>query len=222
MASYRGEGRGGQGGSWGGWLPSKKRHFMKRRRDADGEQPLRNLSLGSVMAQFSLQSDCLKQRTETSSVPSFSTFGKSYIVSLRDQTCSCPDFCEARSGFAENYFSRWCKHIISAAGQVRAFDDCNVWHRAIAESGGGGPVAAFLVSPQASPEFLTTIGASREWINVYAKTARYGEKLPHLSGPLKHYGWNIAEKRWSYGSAPYGSGTIRKLLVQIEAINEDE
>jgi hypothetical protein len=182
---------------------------------------MQSITLASCMTRFSLQSDSLKGETATLSVPSFSSFGKSYSVSLASQTCACLDFVETRSGFAENYFSRWCKHIIAAANETGVFERASFWHRAIASEGGGGPIAAFLISPPAAQDFLTTVGASREWINVYARTARPRETLPNLSGPVRQYGWSLEGKRWSYGTAPKGAGIIRMLLSQIEAINEE-
>ncbi len=182
---------------------------------------MQDFSLPSRMVRFSLQSDCLKNSAMTVTVPSFRSIGKRYTVSLAAQTCSCADFLETRRSFAENYFSRWCKHIIAAANDVGAFGEANLWHKAIANEGAGGPVAAFLITPPDGQDFLATIGASREWINVFVRTARPGEKLPNLTGPVRQFGWSLSEKRWSYGSAPRGAGNIRKLLSQIEAINEE-
>lgn len=173
------------------------------------------------MTRFSLDCDCLAGRTdETRKVTSRSS-GSVYDVSLSDQSCDCPDFVEHRALQPKDHFSRWCKHIIWRAEEAGAFVDANPWQKAIVDHGRGGPLGAFLIELPHNQEFLTTVGTSRTWIDVYAKTALPGEKLPLLTGPIAQYGWSIVEKRWSYGQAPRGAKNIKQLLTQIEAIIEE-
>ena len=178
-------------------------------------------SLTSRMVSFSLQSDCLADKAASEPIKTIGSFGRKYTVSLADQTCSCPNFKETRADCPRDHLSRWCKHILRVAVEVGAINDSIFWINAIAKADRGGPAAAFLICPPDGQEFLTTIGRSREWINVFVRTARPGERLPHLTGPVREFGWNIAAKSWSYGTAPRGARSIRKLLSQIEAINEE-
>ena len=173
------------------------------------------------MQPFPLESDCLAGRDTSLRVTSFSWSGSRYKVSLADQTCSCPDFVKTRIDCPKDHFSRWCKHLIHAANKEGAFAECNEWHAAIAKAEKGGPTAAFVISVSARQEFLATIGSSPEWINVYAKTALPGERLPNLTGPIKQYGWNIDRKGWSYGNGPRGARELRKMLSQIEGITDE-
>lgn len=179
-------------------------------------------SLAASMMPFSLFCDGLVGRSEDTVVPSFSWSGQTYRVSLANQTCTCLDFVELRHDCPPNHFSRWCKHIITVANRMHYFVGCDAWHKAIAKEGAGGPFAAFLIASPSTQEFLATIGSSRDWINIFVRTAFPGQILPNLTGPIKQFGWSIGEKRWSYGIAPRGARDIRKLLVQIEGMNEGQ
>lgn len=140
-----------------------------------------------------------------------------YQVNLIDQTCTCSDF-SARSCRPKNHFSRWCKHLIKALDRDGAFEGIDEWQRAIVDDGHGGPKIAYMIARDAASPALITVGSSDEWINVYARKKKKGEKVSEASGSIARYGWSISQQRWSYGDGPDGAREIKKMLKVIEDV----
>ncbi|NKX47767.1 SWIM zinc finger family protein [Rhodobacteraceae bacterium R_SAG8] len=150
-------------------------------------------------------------------IPSQNSVGVFYHVSLENQTCSCPNF-QNRRNHPKDSFPRWCKHLVTALYHAGAFSDCEVWHKAIAEAGHGGPLGAFFVETDSSQRFLLTAGRNPDWINVLGRTLRKGERSDQATGRIREFGWCISEQRWSYGQGPPGARQLRKLMEQIDKI----
>ena len=166
---------------------------------------------------FALECDDIHPVSGDCRIASFSDPEVFYVVSLSDQTCSCPDFLH-RSDFPENSFSRWCKHLVAALSDAGAFENISQWHKGITEAGHGGPIGAFTVTTEKSQVFLLTAGRNPDWINVLGRTRRKGEQAHQASGPIREFGWCISERRWSYGEGPPGARELRRLMVQINEI----
>ncbi len=62
---------------------------------------------------------------------------------------------------------------------------------------------------------LVTVAAGKEWVNVYARTPRSGERIKTASGPIERYGWNVEEVRWSYSQGPPGSRELTPLMKLV-------
>jgi SWIM zinc finger len=142
-----------------------------------------------------------------------------YLLSLKEQTCTCEDFVLQRSNQPKNQLSRCCKHLLRALNQRGAFDHSNKWVKAMGDAGFGGPRLAWTLQLESATEVAMTIGLSKDWINVYAHSVRAGERIANASGPIKNYGWSVSDHRWSYGDSPPGARELKKLLFEIEAIN---
>lgn len=169
-------------------------------------------SLGSP---FSLEVALGPLPEGTHEVRSSSPEGGSYLVSLAEQTCTCPDFSH-RGGRPRNHFGRWCKHLVTELDRAGAFEYASEWHKAIAQERHGGPTMARLVDLKGAPSVLITPGGSDEWINVFAHSLRRGERVAQASGRITQSGWHIVERRWSYGDGPPGAGELRKLFGAID------
>jgi hypothetical protein len=142
-----------------------------------------------------------------------------YQVAISEQKCTCPDFAPGREVAPRNHLSRCCKHLLRELKNHGAFEASSKWIGAIAAAGHGGPSAAWIVHLEKSQSVAIVTGSNKEWINVFAHSVRSGEKIANASGPIKEFGWNVLQQRWSYGEAPPGARELRKLLVEIEAIN---
>lgn len=92
--------------------------------------------------------------------------GDVYSVNLIEQKCTCPDYAETRATAARNSTARLCKHLMRELRYLGVFEDTSEWLKAIAESGCGGPRAAWLVHRKSSPPALVTVGTNPTWINI--------------------------------------------------------
>ncbi len=52
-------------------------------------------------------------------------------------------------------------------------------------------------------------------MNVLARTKQRGERISEASGEIERFGWNVREKRWTYGDGPPGSRELTPRLREI-------
>ncbi len=152
--------------------------------------------------------------TEPQEVESYCSDGKTYLVDPVSVTCTCPN-AQLRTAWSQDSVARCCKHLLQVLGEVGVFADAGKWEAAILQDGHGGPAGAWLVDLKTAPAVLITVGLSREWVNVFAHTKRRGERIKEASGPIERFGWNISEKRWSYGEGPPGSKELTPIIKEI-------
>ena len=155
---------------------------------------------------------------EALSVESSSHPGTHYEVNLNALTCTCPNFVRLRQEVPPTSFGRMCKHLaaryrllvpegastelilaILGAGHMK------VDHRIARLASGGTVVLGF------DPD--------REWCDVFARRRRAGERGGSYTGLFARYGFNLLERRWSYGDGPDGAREIRRLIeaaIEVE------
>ena len=138
-----------------------------------------------------------------------------YEIDLNEQSCTCPDFRKRRTGYPRGHMGRFCKHLMHELACRDAFSGASEWHRAIADEGYGGPAMAWIVKLASPRQILVTADPSSDWINVFARAKKAHERSAEASGKIKRFGWNIAERRWSYGTAPPGARLIRDRLREL-------
>ena len=139
-----------------------------------------------------------------------------YTVSLDHMTCTCKDF-EDRIDYPRNHFGRWCKHLLSELYKKQAFKFSSEWHRGIAEVAYSGPMVAYIFNhPDARPILLTAT-RSTEWLDVFAHKKKGTEPANKAEGRIDVFGWNVVQKRWSYGEGPPGASVYRRYLSQIDS-----
>ncbi len=143
------------------------------------------------------------------SMPSESQEDISYIISPASVTCSCPDFQEKRADTPQDSPCRVCKHLMhyyvrhpdDIPSPLTPFTDIFVHLNAkdaripYAEPGIWSGVI------EGAGTLVTSWTESLPWVNVYVGN--------------KKYGYNIDEKRWSYGEQPGNADKILPLLPTI-------
>lgn len=120
-------------------------------------------------------------------------------VELKRHTCTCPEWLENRTDFAEGDFRRLCPHMAAAYSRLKAvssakfdpmFDAFVEDHRS---RGRGTSVdEVWQVADLKGGQILYANSPTREWIDIYA---------PGRSG-YQRFGYNRKEKRWAYGETP--------------------
>ena len=143
------------------------------------------------------------------SVPSETQEGISYIISPPSVTCSCPDFQKERARAPQDSPCRACKHLMhyyvqhpdDIPSSLTPFADIFVHFDAkdaripYAEPGIWSGVIGEVGT------LITSWKESLPWVNIYV-----GDKK---------YGYNIEEKRWSYGEQPCNADEILPLLHAV-------
>ena len=60
--------------------------------------------------------------------------------------------------------------------------------------------------------YLSYDPAATDWVDVFTRKKKMGEKGGNFTGDYERYGYNITEKRWSYGDGPAGAAEIKAFL----------
>jgi len=134
-----------------------------------------------------------------------------YQVHLRDLVCSCPDFQKRRKDFPFPDARRVCKHIYYLLSKTGELDSLDSFLRVFVEDHHPTQVVV-KATIGGSNEVVFTFSPGDEWINVYTRHRRRGEKPGHFSGAYDRYGFSLGRDGWSYGRYPAGAREIRKLI----------
>lgn len=148
------------------------------------------------------------------SIESYTTEGIVYEVDLSRMSCTCKDF-QARKKHSRGPLSACCKHLLGQLSLAKGIDRIGKWEKAIIDDGHGDPLCAWLIELDSASDVLATASGSLEWINVFAHSKRKGEKIIEASGTIRSHGWNVEERRWSYGEGPAGSRELTPLMREV-------
>ena len=78
-----------------------------------------------------------------------------------------------------------------------------------------GPRRFWRVSLETAPDVFVSHVGSSEWLNVFARTQRSGERIAEASGHWRRFGWNVYERRWSHDEGPPGSRELRRIMKEV-------
>ncbi len=151
--------------------------------------------------------DCILPSIPTTvSVKSDSNPDETYYVNLSDSSCSCSDWNSERRHFQPNTLNRCCKHVAYALHKIKKDSEYPEWLQCLINEcrhskKGLSPNFKWTIVLVKNNPVLVSSGNS-DWINVYA----------HHDGNFSKFGYDIKEKRWSYGIRPYYSATIKIAL----------
>jgi hypothetical protein len=137
-----------------------------------------------------------------------------YQVNLAELTCSCPDFVKRRNQFEGRDARRICKHIYQLLVTERAMAN---WDDLLTTFLKEHNPARRLLQARLRSGKIIVIGRTpgAEWIDVYTHRRKKGERGGNFSGGYDRYGFNLQEKRWSFGRPPAAAGEIRELIANF-------
>ena len=115
-----------------------------------------------------------------------------------------------------NHSGRWCKHQLAEYGFARCLPK-DKWIQSL-PSNYGGPVRAWRIHLKTVPSVLVTCNTGSAWLNLYARTARRGERIAQATGPIERSGWNTTEQRWSYGQGPIGCRELTRGALRCHTL----
>ncbi|BDU74539.1 hypothetical protein [Mesoterricola silvestris] len=164
--------------------------------------PSRTFNLSAVSFACEWATPCLHEippeLKRTFEVRSFSIDSdKVYTVDLGAHSCTCPDFLKRRENLPLGHALRCCKHITRVIRDTGLFEGQDELTRRVLDAG-GDPATIFLLIQ--FPGYIVTLAITpgQEWVNLWAP-----KKATKGPGEIELFGYNQAEKRWSYGKPPY-------------------
>lgn len=158
------------------------------------------------------------QFSGTFEVESFSG-DDTYVVDLKEQTCTCLNFKEDRLPHAPpDHLGRWCKHLVQVLYDCGTMDELDEWRAALLADGFGGPLFAYFVMLPNAQKMVIGINSRMQWIDVYARSKKAGENMTNATGRIRRYGWHVSGHEWSYGEAPAGASELRPLLRSFDEL----
>jgi hypothetical protein len=138
-------------------------------------------------------------------ISSFNEPGMVYEVNLAGPSCSCPDFKHGRHLLPVGHISRCCKHIMQAFSEARPSNGWPSWLDSFVEAGFNPPQnQEWNIFHSKNGNYLVS-SVIRDWGNVYAR----------ISGDNEKYGYNVVEKRWSYGNEPENAVALAKAIRKL-------
>lgn len=132
-----------------------------------------------------------------------------FELNLIDQTCGCDSFQKNRHIYPVNDVRRLCQHLRYELLQkhcayISELAECYISYR----SRDNFNISKYQLS-SGVPFYIGHNGTKSEWIDIFARKRRKGEKEGNFTGAYERYGYNLLEKRWSYGEGPAGAKEIK-------------
>lgn len=148
------------------------------------------------------------------------TKGETFDVDLKACQCTCSEFAERRSAFPINDIRRLCRHLL------KAYEKAGIWGQqdeiALAmlrtgpiEGGAWAHRALYKANLLSGAEVFFGATKGKDWISIYTRKRKRGEKAGHFTGAFDSFGFNRATGQWSYGTAPPAAKEIKKLLDSV-------
>jgi hypothetical protein len=176
------------------------------RRNAPPKTPSVSEVVASAIGSFDIASPRLPSIPIQMQIRSHSDESVVYRVDLAGPSCECPDFNPQRSKLPPGNLSRCCKHILEAFSKVRPEIGWPGWLDAFIEFGvRPNPEQKWQVARMLDEHALLS-SANKGWVNLYT----------HDSNGNAKFGYNISERRWSYGKEPKYASSIAKHILQSQ------
>lgn len=132
-----------------------------------------------------------------------------YKMDYSRYSCTCSDWITNRSSYPETDVRRLCKHLTrKLPGKLK--DDFFRLSRILTEAYtvDGVPIWLKIGCYKIDEKYVILVrNSDRPWIDVIT-IPRYERK----TNPYSMFGFNVEEKRWSYGEGPKNARVLRELI----------
>jgi len=138
--------------------------------------------------------------------------GESFTLSLANLTCSCADWTEKRSGLPERSPGRLCRHLVTEVNKMKeSLPEMNApfsWLLGERSQRGKGTHAVEYYNLLMTDDgtCLVSFGSSK-WAHVL---------VPIEEAVYDRYGFDFADRHWSYGRQPHGFGPIKRYINDLQ------
>jgi hypothetical protein len=177
-----------------------RKEWAKQQRQAAAKRM--NEFVAATAFNFNLQNAQLPSIPLVLEIRSHSQKGIKYQVDLSEPRCSCPDWVGARQHIPVGHLTRCCKHVLDAYGQVEPEEGWPGWL---------GAFFNFAWPPHPNQSWLIVeVGNSFALVSTAAKG--WANAFVEVDGGYDRFGYNVEERRWSYGMAPPGSRNIARMI----------
>lgn len=179
-----------------------RKDWAKRQKEEAAERM--NEFVASAAANFDLRYAQLPSIPLVVQIKSHSQKSLKYQVDLSGPSCTCPDWIGGRKRVPLGHLTRCCKHVINAYGQIEPDSGWPGWLGAFFDfSWPPHPNQSWFVI-EVGNSFALVSSATKGWANVFVEA----------DGSYDRFGYNVEERRWSYGIAPPGCRQILKTFLE--------
>ena len=145
-----------------------------------------------------------------------------YDIDLAEQSCTCRNF-KKKKAFAKNDIRRFCDHLMNEFGKRDLFEYTHHRTLMVGELGARGATqSAYALKHFDLPLMYILVEKENPWLNVYCRTKQTGENIYNASGYYDRHGYNIIEKRWSYGEGATGISLLRDFFKSVTTLEDIE
>ncbi len=143
-----------------------------------------------------------------------------YMVDLADQSCTCRHH-DKKSAAPKNDIRRFCEHLMIEFKKRNIFENTNHRTLMVGELGTNGATSrAYALKHDDLPLIYLLIEDESPWVNVYCRQKERGETIHNASGCYVRHGYNIIEKRWSYGMGTSGVSVVGSFFKSISTLED--
>ena len=172
----------------------------------------KNSTVCDVIDELKVEFKEIPQKTYIKKVVANYNENSFYELDLIHQTCGCEKFQQC-SIYPVNDIRRLCPHLQNEllprfVINISELAECYVNYG----SRRNHVISKYHLS-SGIPFYIGHSGLKCEWIDVYARKRKKGEKEGNFTGSYERYGYNLLEKRWSYSEGPAGASEIKKQIA---------
>jgi hypothetical protein len=135
-------------------------------------------------------------------IKSHSEKGLKYEVDLNQPSCTCPDWLGGRRRIPVGHLTRCCKHVLNAYSQIEPECGWPGWLGAFFSCGWPPHPHQSWSVIESRNSYVLISSPAKEWANVFVE----------VDGTYDRFGFNVEERRWSYGIAPPDAGLLQKFF----------
>lgn len=191
-----------------------KRVSEEKRRE---EQILKLTNLGAAFGIVEVNLDLSKLPVLTDQMVIRDNDGFEQSVDLGQLTCSCERFQSDKFDCSQTHASRLCEHLFEAIDEKNGFSWATDLERALIKIGTREvSKKAYSFWHPYDGWFFVIVGKDTKWISVFHRDK--GDMAEWSS--YQRSGWNLFEKRWSFGEKVATSGDFTKILREIRELED--
>lgn len=136
-----------------------------------------------------------------------------YEIDIQNVSCPCGDFKkQQRYLYSNTDIRRFCRHLATAFSKKLKIEQTEIVSKMLGY--GIKENINEYTFKSGIKYYISYNNENDEWIDVFARKRKPGEKNGLYTGDYERFGFNKSEKRWSYADGPDGASEIKPILIR--------